>query len=574
MNLSDFFFGKTRESDHLSKAKAFMKNQQFSRAVEEYNMALETAPDPGEIIYLKSWTLQQQFLKNPENGNKPLFEALQSLTNEIDRRNNLKSGKSSLNLAVLYSEKGMVLKQLSQYEEAIKSFYKCLEIDSLYWIPYFQLHDLYKEIDRYPDAEKILDTAILEYRDVGRHMRERKVSTSTLHSVFIFRKYVFLLSMDRVDEAEKTKRNGNYTFDDPKYYNEYTICANALLNHHLLDIKKMADLASKVIHQILLYRGDTLTNTILIEAVFSQFFFNAVLEDFYDYLHMKDRRNVKAWSFAARALTALHKENSALEVIEGILAYYPQNSELHVIKGRSLIGLARYEEAIISFSSAIALNPTYKAAINCKGYALSKIGKFPDALALYDQSLSIDAKDRGAIYLKSSLLYTMYDVDRALQFLQSYLNSDPKNANIWTYGGKLLYRKKKFTDALIWYEKAYSCDKGIFGLLPQVHCLISLQRYTEADTLLQKFNKKVIQSLWKKPMENVTEESLKGFPHQMIELILDYMTLKGIVDQNFGKEHDLIKNYNNLSVIKKYINQNYPFIDLDNKFPRKELIYY
>lgn len=123
MNLSDFFFGKTRESDHLSKAKAFIKNQQFSRAVEEYNMALETAPDPGEIIYLKSWTLQQQFLKNPENGNKPLFEALQSLTNEIDRRNNLKSGKSSLNLAVLYSEKGMVLKPLTpqRFREYIES---------------------------------------------------------------------------------------------------------------------------------------------------------------------------------------------------------------------------------------------------------------------------------------------------------------------------------------------------------------------------------------------------------------------------------------------------------------------
>ncbi len=168
----------------------------------------------------------------------------------------------------------------------------------------------------------------------------------------------------------------------------------------------------------------------------------------------------------------------------------------------------------------------------------------------------------------------MYDVDRALQFLQSYLNSDPKNAKIWTSGGILLYRKKKFTDALIWYEKAYSCDKEPLRLLPQVHCLISLQRYTEADTLLRKFNKKVIQSLWKKPMENVTEESLKGFPQQMIELILDYMTLKGIVDQNFGKEHDLIKNYNNLSVIKKYINQNYPFIDPDNKFPRNEFMYY
>ncbi len=571
MGLFNQIFGQSGGSDHFSRGKAFFKDKAFSKANEEFDKALETASDPGEIILYKSQALQCQFLEKPEKGKATLVEALQIITREIDRRHNTPSGTFSIPIEQFYHEKGLLNIELSQYEEAIQSFNKCLERDTLFGTAYLHLHDVYKRIDRYPDAERVLNDAIREYGDFSRNRRQKNLNTSNAWKEMLFRKYLYLLSIGRMDEAEKTKEG--YSFHDPKYNSNYTIQASNLLNTvQSGDNTQIPDSIAKL-RPYVPYPEETLTRTLFIEAAYSLGLYTAALEEFYDYLHMKDRRNRKAWISAAKTLFALHKEKDALDVIEGILSYFPEDPELLVIRGRCLGALGRYEDAIIPFTTAISINPTYKAALNCKGYALSKMGKHQDALILYDKSFNIDPKDSGTIRLKASLLDTMYDVDRALQFLQSSLNDNTNSPVVLEYGGNLLYKRKKYVDALKWYEKAYSPGKHPIQLLPRIHCLILLQQYTEADKLLQDINKKMFSGLIPGFLRTsdvaLTDENLKASGPEVIEVLLDYFTQKSIVEEHLGKVQDLTMTKKNLSVLKRNIDQYYPFINPENVFPQK-----
>lgn len=570
MGLFDRFLSKPPGSDHLSRGKELLKNKEFSKAIEEFDEAAEAGSDRGKAIFLKCAALECLYLDHPGDGKAPLVEALRIVSAEIDRRKEAWREKSSVSIDVLYYEQGDILLHLTLYEEALQSYIRCVELDPLSGSSYLRIHDLYKKMDRYPEAEKILDDAIREFGEFSRNLRERDMKTDRVHREFLFRKSLYLRFMGKKTEAEQTLKDGYFSEPDTRYDTQYTLFAYTLGRQLISGNPPQIFSVIEKIFPILPYPEDTLTRTLFLEAGYVSMLYPAALEEFNLYLSLSDRRNLTAWSLAAKSFLALRKENEALETIEGILSYYPRDPELQVIRGKCLVSLARYDEAIEAFTSALSEIPSYNAAMNCKGYALSKQGNFQEALALYDRSLRIDPKDTASIRLKASLLAKMGDLEGAVQFLQAHLDQDPKQWVLREYKGHLFYKFQKYPEALDAYEKAGSHNENPILLLSKVHCLIPLQRYDQAGRELYKIEKDmnsgIFSGLLKSPPVTVSEESLKGLSPQMIEVFLDFWRKKGLVMDHLGNHREMMEARENQAVLEKYCSLYYPFLGRDFVF--------
>ena len=69
----------------------------------------------------------------------------------------------------------------------------------------------------------------------------------------------------------------------------------------------------------------------------------------------------------------------------------------------SLAILGKYEEAIIWYDKALALDPNDVVALNAKGAALFYLGKIQDALDSWNKTLTIDPTNQDALDAKSLL---------------------------------------------------------------------------------------------------------------------------------------------------------------------------
>jgi tetratricopeptide (TPR) repeat protein len=58
-----------------------------------------------------------------------------------------------------------------------------------------------------------------------------------------------------------------------------------------------------------------------------------------------------------------------------------------------LFGPVRYEEALVAFDRALALDPQYPHAWNNKGVSLENLRRYQDALYAYEQAIHCDPQD-------------------------------------------------------------------------------------------------------------------------------------------------------------------------------------
>jgi tetratricopeptide (TPR) repeat protein len=73
-------------------------------------------------------------------------------------------------------------------------------------------------------------------------------------------------------------------------------------------------------------------------------------------------------------------------------------------KGLALAKLGKYNESIVFFNKALAINPNDFTALNNKGLALAKLGMYNESIALYDKALAINPNYVYALNNKNSAL--------------------------------------------------------------------------------------------------------------------------------------------------------------------------
>jgi tetratricopeptide (TPR) repeat protein len=128
------------------------------------------------------------------------------------------------------------------------------------------------------------------------------------------------------------------------------------------------------------------------------------------------------------------------------------------IKGYSLNTLGRWEEAILCYDRAIALEPRGFASWSNKGSCLGDLGRWGEALACYDQALAIAPWDSNTWNSKGTCLTRMGRPEEALACFDRALDLVPDFADAWNNKGSGLEALGRGEEALACADRALSLD--------------------------------------------------------------------------------------------------------------------
>jgi tetratricopeptide (TPR) repeat protein len=75
-----------------------------------------------------------------------------------------------------------------------------------------------------------------------------------------------------------------------------------------------------------------------------------------------------------------------------------------ITTGVSFAKMGEYNESIVYFDKALAIDPDNTSALNNKGLALAKLGEYNESIAYFDKALAIDPTDAYSLNNKKSTL--------------------------------------------------------------------------------------------------------------------------------------------------------------------------
>jgi len=90
----------------------------------------------------------------------------------------------------------------------------------------------------------------------------------------------------------------------------------------------------------------------------------------------------------------------------------PDRAGLHNNRANALLGLKRFEDAIESYDTAIALSPHYPDAYSNRGVALKELKRFDEAIESFRKALALKHDYHEAIYNRGQvhLLMGRFDI--------------------------------------------------------------------------------------------------------------------------------------------------------------------
>ncbi|HOG73823.1 MAG TPA: tetratricopeptide repeat protein [Methanofastidiosum sp.] len=135
--------------------------------------------------------------------------------------------------------------------------------------------------------------------------------------------------------------------------------------------------------------------------------------------------------------------------IENLLKRNKKDYFLWWLKGYVYLygGNEHYEDAVVAFDKAIALDPENSFAWEFKAIALRSLGKYEEAIACYDKSMELDPLDYSAIYNRAVLLERLGKNEEALDYYSLSTKIDPNNALAWEAKANLLESIERFDEA-------------------------------------------------------------------------------------------------------------------------------
>ena len=155
----------------------------------------------------------------------------------------------------------------------------------------------------------------------------------------------------------------------------------------------------------------------------------------------------QVWLKQATAFNRLGKHQEALDTCNKALKYY-QSYQLWNCRGLALDSLERYDEAVIAYDEAIALEPEYLWLWNNRGEVYTKLGQVYQAIADFEKAIALNKQ-------------------------QSFVP--------WNNLGKLYYQQQQYQEAMITYQNAIAIKQDyVPALIGLGNCYKSLKDYALA----------------------------------------------------------------------------------------------
>lgn len=133
-------------------------------------------------------------------------------------------------------------------------------------------------------------------------------------------------------------------------------------------------------------------------------------------------------------------------------------TDAHRLRGELLYDDERYQEALLFFKRAIALNPVDVHAHIRIGNALFALGKYQESLEAYERALELDPANSAYEVERAKALIALKRDDRALEACARAQQLDPLNAAAYGVQGNIYLELGLDEGALRCYEQAIERD--------------------------------------------------------------------------------------------------------------------
>ncbi|NER25145.1 MAG: tetratricopeptide repeat protein, partial [Symploca sp. SIO1C2] len=127
------------------------------------------------------------------------------------------------------------------------------------------------------------------------------------------------------------------------------------------------------------------------------------------------------WRLRGWVLYSQQEYQAALDSFDKLLALDPQSQiqdfALHLLRGLSLRGLGRYQEATVAYTQAIVINP-HPWAYNNRGNAYYELKNYQKALSDYSNAIELDPNFAAAYETRGQAYCQIGDEQTALRDFQ------------------------------------------------------------------------------------------------------------------------------------------------------------
>jgi len=162
----------------------------------------------------------------------------------------------------------------------------------------------------------------------------------------------------------------------------------------------------------------------------------------------------------ATALHELGRFDEAVLAYDQALALEPGIAEIHFNRGVSLRAVGRIEEAVASFDRALLLRPDLAEAASNHGAALLALKRFEAALASCDKALALRPDYAEALHNRGVALQELGRLDEALASYDRALALSPRFAEALSYRGRVLHDLARAEEALASFDAALALRPG------------------------------------------------------------------------------------------------------------------
>jgi tetratricopeptide (TPR) repeat protein len=132
----------------------------------------------------------------------------------------------------------------------------------------------------------------------------------------------------------------------------------------------------------------------------------------------------EAWNNRGNALYNLGRLEEAIASWDRALEFKPDDPEAWNNRGNALANLGRFEQAIASYDRALEFKPDYPDTWDNRGYVLTCMGRYKDALESCDRAIKINPNYANAYYNKAVCYGLQNNVELAIENLQRAINFD------------------------------------------------------------------------------------------------------------------------------------------------------
>ena len=184
----------------------------------------------------------------------------------------------------------------------------------------------------------------------------------------------------------------------------------------------------------------------------------------------------------------------AIIYYDAALAIDPSNLLALFNKALALDNLEEFDEAISYYNRVLVIDPTDIDALYNKGLALDNLGKPDEAISYYDAVLEIDPTDIDALYNKGLALDNLGKPDEAISYYNKVLALDPNDVDALYYKGFALDRLGKYSEAITYYDRVLAINpndtdalnnkniavgkqdvNGVINIQPVINGIINIQ---------------------------------------------------------------------------------------------------